>query len=246
MVDLFSLGDRIKTERARKKMSQEDLAEELGFKRTNIANYEAGRVTPPSDVIAKLTKIFNVSSDYLLCLDDVGYDVGEAIAEEMKFRGLEVIDLASIVGVFPDYLHDCIENDGPISETILNRIASEFGLSVQSFLEKHSLWDGYINSEFDGDVDKQIAFEKAIEQDAVFERAQPYYELTNKDERDIARKLERMMAGLDSNQAMAFYGEEIELDEDERELLRASMEQTMRLAKQLAKKKFTPKKYRKE
>jgi len=54
------------------------------------------------------------------------------------------------------------------------------------------------------------------------------------------------MAGLESNQALAFYGEMMELDEEERELLRASMEQTMRLTKQFAKKKTTLKKYRKE
>lgn len=72
------------------------------------------------------------------------------------------------------------------------------------------------------------------------------YALTAKDERDIARDLDRMMKDLDSKEALAFYGEKVEFDEEARELLRMSMEQTMRLAKQLAKKKFTPKKYRKE
>ncbi|MBD2861637.1 helix-turn-helix domain-containing protein [Paenibacillus oceani] len=80
---------------------------------------------------------------------------------------------------------------------------------------------------------------------AVAEPADPYA-LTAKDERDIARDLERMMSELESKEALSFYGEEVEFDEEAKELLRMSMEQTMRLAKQLAKKKFTPKKYRKE
>jgi len=66
--------------------------------------------------------------------------------------------------------------------------------------------------------------------------------LTAKDERDIARDLERMMASLESNVPLAFYGEP--LDEQTKELLRISLENSMRLAKQLAKQKFTPKKYR--
>lgn len=67
--------------------------------------------------------------------------------------------------------------------------------------------------------------------------------LTPKDERDIARDLERMMESLESDDPMAFYGEP--MDEQTRELLRMSLENSMRLAKQLAKQKFTPKKYRK-
>ncbi|MGF9822558.1 helix-turn-helix transcriptional regulator [Brevibacillus agri] len=67
--------------------------------------------------------------------------------------------------------------------------------------------------------------------------------LTPKEERDIIKDLERIMADLESNQALAFHGEPI--DDDERELLRASLENSLRIAKLVAKKKFTPKKYRK-
>lgn len=71
---------------------------------------------------------------------------------------------------------------------------------------------------------------------------QPYYTLTEKDERDIAKDLERMMNDLESKEGMAFYGEP--LDEEDRELLKISLENSLRLARQMAKKKFTPKKYR--
>lgn len=65
--------------------------------------------------------------------------------------------------------------------------------------------------------------------------------LTQKDEREITRDLQNMIDSLDGAAAMG----DAEDDED-RELLRASLETAMRLSKRIAKKKFTPKKYRKE
>nr|WP_020620182.1 helix-turn-helix transcriptional regulator [Paenibacillus daejeonensis] len=73
-------------------------------------------------------------------------------------------------------------------------------------------------------------------------RKKPYYALTEKDEKDIAKRLEDMMNDLNSDSALAFMGEP--MDEDDRELLRISLENTIRMSKEMAKKKFTPKKYR--
>ncbi|MGN7760491.1 helix-turn-helix transcriptional regulator [Paenibacillus sp. 22594] len=70
----------------------------------------------------------------------------------------------------------------------------------------------------------------------------PYYDLTSKDERDIATELERMMNDLNSETSLAFMGEP--MDEEDRELLRISLENTLRMSKKMAKKKFTPKKFR--
>lgn len=68
-------------------------------------------------------------------------------------------------------------------------------------------------------------------------------ELTQKDEKDIATQLQKIMDELDSDQALAFHGEP--LNDTDKELLRISLENSMRLATQIAKQKFTPKKYRK-
>ncbi|MED4206562.1 helix-turn-helix transcriptional regulator [Neobacillus mesonae] len=72
-------------------------------------------------------------------------------------------------------------------------------------------------------------------------------EFSPKDERDIQRELEKMIQGLESTNAYAaFDGETIdELDKEDRELLIASLENSLRLAKRLAKEKFTPNKFRK-
>lgn len=68
-------------------------------------------------------------------------------------------------------------------------------------------------------------------------------QLTPRDERQIAQDLEKMLADLDSQNTMAAMGGTVDDDED-RELLRASLQATMRLAKKIAKEKYTPKKYR--
>jgi transcriptional regulator with XRE-family HTH domain len=70
------------------------------------------------------------------------------------------------------------------------------------------------------------------------------YALTSKDERDVALQLEKIKANLESGAGLANYGEP--LDDEDREALLASLENTLRLSKYMAKKKFTPKKYRKE
>lgn len=69
--------------------------------------------------------------------------------------------------------------------------------------------------------------------------------LTPRDERQIAADLEKMLSDLDSKNSMAAMGGTVEDDED-RELLKASLQATMRLAKKIAKEKYTPKKYRHE
>ena len=68
--------------------------------------------------------------------------------------------------------------------------------------------------------------------------------LTAKDERDIARELEKTLNRLDdADGALMFDGEP--LDDETRELLRASLENQIRMAKIISKQKYTPKKYRK-
>lgn len=70
--------------------------------------------------------------------------------------------------------------------------------------------------------------------------------LTAKDELNIQKKLENILEGLTPDAGLAYYNDEEPMDDEDKELLRISLENTLRLAKQMAKQKFTPKKYRKE
>ncbi|MEY9980357.1 helix-turn-helix domain-containing protein [Lysinibacillus sp. RC79] len=73
-----------------------------------------------------------------------------------------------------------------------------------------------------------------------------YYDLTDKDELAIQRELKKIINDEDVDNAFAAFDGRIleELDEEDRELLIASWENTLRLTKRMAKQKFTPKKYR--
>lgn len=67
--------------------------------------------------------------------------------------------------------------------------------------------------------------------------------LTNKDERDISKKLQATLNELENTQdGLMFDGEP--LDDITRELLLSSLKNSMEMGKKIAKQKFTPKKYR--
>lgn len=72
-----------------------------------------------------------------------------------------------------------------------------------------------------------------------------YYDLTERDERDVQKVLKNTLEGLTNEGSLSYLkngGEEI--DEEDAQLLAASLENVIRQSKILAKKKFTPKKYR--
>lgn len=66
--------------------------------------------------------------------------------------------------------------------------------------------------------------------------------LNQKDEKDISVALDKILNNLECEEALSFYGEP--MDEHTKELIKLSLENSMKMAKQMAKKKFTPKKYR--
>lgn len=72
-------------------------------------------------------------------------------------------------------------------------------------------------------------------------------DLTDKEEEDIMNDLEKIMNKLENKNGLANFGGHTldELDEEDKELLLSSLQNSMRVAKKIAKQKYTPKKYRK-
>lgn len=64
--DIVSLGEKLKALRTAKKMSQKELAERIGIAKSVISFYESGDRFPSYDVLIKIARIFNVTTDYLL------------------------------------------------------------------------------------------------------------------------------------------------------------------------------------
>ncbi|MGX7195218.1 helix-turn-helix domain-containing protein [Enterococcus olivae] len=69
-----------------------------------------------------------------------------------------------------------------------------------------------------------------------------YYELNEKDKRDIGLEADRLLEGLQSGAETSFYGEP--MTEEEKIQMRTILELGLQMNKEKAKKKFTPKKYR--
>ena len=65
-VETSILSQNIKYLRKAKKLSQEEFAQKLGIKRSNIAAYESKNVEPRLRVILEMAKFFNVSVNSLI------------------------------------------------------------------------------------------------------------------------------------------------------------------------------------
>ena len=150
MVLISVIGLRIKDERNKKGLSQEELGKRFSLTQQAINKWESGKSSPDPEMIKNLADFFECSADHL------------------------------------------------VGRTQLPATANPFSAAPAS--------------------------------------------LSPKEERDIAKDLEKILSNLESNEALAFNGEP--LDDTTKELMRISLENSMRLAKQLAKKKFTPEKYK--
>ena len=63
-------GNRIQELKEQKGISSQKLSDMLGVSRTTLYNYESNKTNIPSNILEQLSKIFDVSTDYILCLDN--------------------------------------------------------------------------------------------------------------------------------------------------------------------------------
>lgn len=69
-MDNLNINIRLKQLRGKKKVSQGTVAIALGITASAYSNYEQGLRIPTIPILIKLCKYFNVTSDYLLGLED--------------------------------------------------------------------------------------------------------------------------------------------------------------------------------
>lgn len=143
--------------------------------------------------------------------------IGDNIKFFRKKAKMTQVELAEKANISRSYLADVERNRYNPSLDTLKAIASALNVPVNSLI---------------GEEDT-----KNLDRDTKLP------ELTEKDERDIAKDLQRIMDSLESQEGLMYDGEP--MDEETKELIKISLENSMRLAKRIAKKKFTPKKYRK-
>lgn len=67
---MVDFGNALKTLRLKENMTQAQLAQKLRLTKSVISAYETGLRLPSYDILIHIAKIFNVSTDYLLGLEN--------------------------------------------------------------------------------------------------------------------------------------------------------------------------------
>ena len=108
-------GNILKKLRQDYNLTQEDLAEKINTSRSNIANYENDKNKPSIEVLEKLSKIFNVSIDYLLGKSDIR---GSNEDKNKQFYLCPVY--GKISAGQPNWAEECLDGYLPIDPTLMN------------------------------------------------------------------------------------------------------------------------------
>ncbi len=66
---MVNFGDKLKALRIERKLTQKQLADQVGVTISTISSYESGSRYPSYDILISLSRIFHVSTDYLLGLE---------------------------------------------------------------------------------------------------------------------------------------------------------------------------------
>ncbi|MCC8072979.1 MAG: helix-turn-helix domain-containing protein, partial [Clostridiales bacterium] len=67
---VLKIADRIKYSREKNNLTQTELAKKLAVTRSSVNAWEMGITIPSTERLAELTKVLNVSADFLLGIDD--------------------------------------------------------------------------------------------------------------------------------------------------------------------------------
>lgn len=90
--ELYTLADRIKTLREKAGLTQAEVARILGLTRSGVNAWEMGLSVPSTQYIVELAKKFNVSTDYLLGLDNTSTISVKGLTEKQVSVLLETIE----------------------------------------------------------------------------------------------------------------------------------------------------------
>ncbi len=85
------LGEKIKVERLRQRISQEELANYIGLTRASIINLEKGRHRPSVYQIIQISTMFNIDYTKLIPLE-LNVNKGNTTNEELKDKVLFTLD----------------------------------------------------------------------------------------------------------------------------------------------------------
>lgn len=125
------IGDRIKETREKNNFTQSALAKKFGISRSAVNAWELGVSVPSAQYLIELSKLFKVSTDYLL-----GVDKAETI-DISSLNGVEKGIIYSILNYFDQRKHTiCISEEDflPILEEY--ELLEKNGVKVPAYIRK--------------------------------------------------------------------------------------------------------------
>lgn len=217
------ISSRLKEILNKRNLKQADLVKMTGLGKSAISQYISGKVTPKKDKISILAKALNVDELWLMGIDNFSDSNITEIQKKIFSNNLRL---------FMDKKNKTRKEICDDLNIKYTTFADWYNGNKYPRIDKIELLAKYFG------VQKSDLIEDKKEHENT--------EFTARDERDIKKHLDKALENLENDEALMFDGEPVEMDKETKELLKASLENSIRLAKTLAKKKYTPKKYRKE
>lgn len=139
-----------KSERERCGMTQNDLAEQLGVSQQTISKYENGSREPDLENLIRMSKIFHVTTDYLLGLTDstsaytlhekdygnVNPKISERVTQLMEEKSMDLLSLSSACNLSPEELRLFLEFGYLPHVNVLLLLSELFSVSLDYLLCK--------------------------------------------------------------------------------------------------------------
>lgn len=144
------LGDKIRSLRKQRGLSQVELGRILGVSQRAISGYESQQISPSPEVLKQLATIFNVSVDYLLSDESASLfsttngstsnqvvnwsNLALKLRRVREERQWTVEQSAQRVGVSAETWSQWEQGTGPISIDAVHRVARALGLPLTTLL----------------------------------------------------------------------------------------------------------------
>ena len=122
----MNVSEKIRTLRKSKGMSQEELAGQVNISRQAVSRWENGTALPDADNIVQLSKLFGVTTDYLLMDSYESDEDSPKIKENNKILHANLTRLAIIFQAA--FLNACIYPWGDSNTIVLEMIMKLFPL----------------------------------------------------------------------------------------------------------------------
>jgi transcriptional regulator with XRE-family HTH domain len=119
---MATLGSRLKKARERVGLTEKQVGEHLGVTETAVSQWELDKRRPNPDTLAKLTVLYNTTSDYLLGLafDPAAKRIDEAVSDDVELKQFwELLKQEAEMRVF---IRDLASLDGATARKIIRAV----------------------------------------------------------------------------------------------------------------------------